>query len=128
MSAPKFAPMHAGLLARKGEAAPSAEPRPPLLAPVAQLQHEPAPSPAVASAPLEAGPDLSCAGEGRRIAAPERPVRAGVRLDPEQSRRLRLAAAILGSSQQELISEALDRHLDRLAEGALQSCACFRRR
>lgn len=120
MSARHFASMHAGLLARKGEAAPSAE--------GPAVERRAAPLAPVRSAPAAPASSKPCHGAAKRIAAPDRPVRAGVRLDREQIRRLRLAAAILGRTQQDLISEALDRHLDRLSEGALQSCACFRRR
>ncbi|MEC9249782.1 MAG: hypothetical protein VX501_03970 [Pseudomonadota bacterium] len=124
---PKYASLHAGLLARKGEAQP---------APVTQIgavfpAHTEVPEP-----PVEpARPDLRSQpppaseklAELRRHPATARH-KTTVRLNDEQRRRVRLAAVQLERSQQSLISEAIDDFLDRLCERELPHCHCLKKR
>ncbi|WP_147274928.1 hypothetical protein [Ferruginivarius sediminum] len=94
------------LLARKGTARPSA------------------------AVPRGAGVETSLPSRAPlRVAPPQEPPAAGgerarisLRLDPERHRRLRLAAAHLDCSLQDLLIAALDEHLSGLRLG----CACFR--
>jgi hypothetical protein len=95
------------LLARKGTARPSA------------------------AVPRSAGAETSLPSRAPlRLAPPQEPPASGerarisLRLDPERHRRLRLAAAHLDCSLQDLLIAALDEHLSGLRLG----CPCFRER
>lgn len=155
MTSSKFATIHGGLLARKGEAAPAvrhshvhvsysdghapvagAVPAPPPVAPRPVLPmldvtfgDTRVPEP-VAKAPC-AGPDQS----PKLGQACERKIPVGVgdgpggrvsmRLTQRQKRMVTIASAVLGRSQQKLLSDALDAHLARLGSGEMKSCGCF---
>lgn len=127
---PKYASLHAGLLARKGEAQPApvtqigavfpdhAEvPRPP------QAEPEPAVQPPP-RAERQAAPRVSNLKSHPRQARHK----TTVRLTDEQRRRVRLASVQLERSQQSLVSEAIDDFLDQLCARELPNCACLRRR
>jgi hypothetical protein len=155
MTTSKFATIHGGLLARKGEAAPavrhdqahvSYRDQPPS-APDARLAP---PTEVRPSLPLldvtfgdmqvpEAGMPASCPEPHvrpglRQACGRETPVRKGdgpagrvsMRLTERQKRMVTIATAVLGRSQQKLLSDALDAHLAHLGAGELQSCACFK--
>jgi hypothetical protein len=143
-----FASLHAGLLARKGEAKPSADPK---MAPLAWQQHEPgAVAPAVAAATVADMKvrlqDVAATWPARKPASPitdehtwvatkssARPldsfgqqVKATVRLTHAQARAVKLAALVLDRPQQDIISAALVARLETLACTDLSNCSCFR--
>lgn len=92
------------LLARKGTARPSA----------AVPRSAGADIPSTPRAPLRLAPPQEPPASGERA-------RISLRLDPERHRRLRLAAAHLDCSLQDLLIAALDEHLSGLHLG----CPCF---
>ena len=132
MNRTEAAPLSATLLARKGAARPTASParlfaipqpaQPPGASPAPSPARAPAPGPAPASAPVPAythdqGDGLP--GDRRRIT---------LRLDHKRHVRLKLAAAHLEASIQDIMTAALDAHLARVApdiEGGF--CACLAR-
>lgn len=73
-------------------------------------------------AKTSAAPKVQHAEEAPDLAARHRMT---LRLDHEQHHRLRLAAAIRDQSLQQVLSEALDNHLDGLCACALKDCACL---
>lgn len=124
---PKYASLHAGLLARKGEAQP---------APVTQIgavfpSHAEVPEPPVGTPerrrPPAPAPTSETIADLRRHPATARH-KTTVRLNDEQRRRVRLAAVQLERSQQSLISEAIDEFLDQLCERELPHCHCLKKR
>ena len=52
--------------------------------------------------------------------------KATVRLTEQQKHVMKLAAAALGRSQQQLISDAIDSYLTGLGGGEMSTCACFK--
>jgi hypothetical protein len=151
----KYASLHAGLLARKGEASPA------IPSGFANASYVDAPPPEAGSQrrdvearssrsvspskpvvecdrPRAACEDSAqapscCAGAGRMLpqdphAGIERTGRAEVRLTAEQRRRLRTVAVQTSRSQQRILSDALDAWLDRLCETEMQDCTCLRPR
>lgn len=52
--------------------------------------------------------------------------KATVRLTEQQKQVMKLAAAALGKSQQQLMSNAIDLYLTELGGGEMSSCACFK--
>jgi hypothetical protein len=142
MSSSPFASLNAGMLVRKGAAAPSLESsyRPAaavqaFVPPAAPPQAPEPPRPAAPSAPPPPRPRLveavaassACAAPAvARAPVVEFPARAGVRLTREQARALKLAALLLDRPQQELLSDGLDLRLEAVACGPLADCACFR--
>jgi hypothetical protein len=155
MTTSKFATIHGGLLARKGEAAPAVRhdhahvsySEGPPSAPDARLAPPPEARPAL---PLldgtfghmqgpEAGVPVSCPEPHvrpglKQACGRETPVRKGdgpagrvsMRLTERQKRMVTIASAVLGRSQQKLLSDALDAHLADLGAGELRSCSCFK--
>lgn len=183
MTTPKFASLHGGLLARKGEASPAippsmarasytdAAPQPqhPLREAAPHLHAAPPPhtsvpaTPAngaegprknrfiseVKSAPSRAKPATkfqplagkpkteakaasatgNCGADcASRSKDSNKKYRISLRLNAEQRRRLRTAAAQLEVSNQQLVAKALDAYLDQLGLGDLNGCACLARR
>lgn len=146
MSSSPFASLHAGMLVRKGGAAPSVTPS---LAPSAAANaHAPVGEPVArepvvretvvhgpaARTPARAAPEPRRASPARPQPAPamkppaaKPQQRASVRLSHEQARALKLAALVLDLPQQELLADGLETHLEKLACGPLASCACFRK-
>lgn len=140
----RYASLHSGLLARKGEALPAGPTR------LAAAYYAPEPVSDAASRseaparltppPPPAEPDAKPRAAGEVVAPPQRqrkpahtPATANssrrkttVRLSADQHRRLRIAAAQLECSQQSLISEALETLLDQLAAGRLPDCSCLK--
>jgi hypothetical protein len=136
MTSASFASLHGGLLVRKGAAAPSVEP-PKMPAPRAPAFDGDADRYAVARRDAGDGPP-AVNDRPARILAPlarededkgleDKGLRATVRLTAGQARQLRLAAALLDRSHQDLLSEALDDHFRALSKGPLRKCSCFRR-
>jgi len=152
MTTSRFATIHGGLLARKGEAAPAIRHAQvqmsysdrPVTAPAASTAPPvPGPPPAMPASPASrteavanAKPTLptppSC---GMRPGVPAGTVAAGgrekpggrasLRLTARQKRMVLIATAVLGRSQQRLLSDALDGYLNQLGASDLRSCACF---
>jgi len=141
----KFASLHSGLLARKGQATPAMLPLPVVPEP-AHLSYVDAPAPAR---------DESCCGAAasgteKQSAAPalysvrgaslhraadheahyeigaDHRTHVSVRLNAEQLRRLKTAAAQLHVSQQKIVADGLERYLDKLAVEDLAGCRCLK--
>lgn len=101
MSSSDAAPLTAALLARKGTAAPAA---------------------------LGAGASRPAAAPGQTdgIVRDGERARVTLRLDEQRHLRLKLTAAHLQQSLQELMTEALDRYLDQVGPQMLSSnCTCL---
>ena len=145
----KYASLHAGLLARKGEAAPAIpsgfagasyvdRPAQPVPVPDERRDVEQrSDRPLIARKPAAGGEDLppACCGGGDLPDLVEDPHagiarsgRAEVRLTAEQKRRLRTVSVQTGQSQQRILSAALDAWLDRLCETEMRHCACLKAR
>ena len=155
MTTSKFATIHGGLLARKGEAAPavrhdhahvSYRDGPPSM-PDSRLAPPPEVRPTLPLLDVTFG-DMQIPEAGVPASSPEpqvrpalkqacgreTPLRKGdgpagrvsMRLTERQKRMVTIATAVLGRSQQKLLSDALDAHLDHLGAGELRSCGCFR--
>jgi len=151
----KLASLHAGLIARKGEARPAIAhpafsyvdaPRPapqPLrqdgdgmqrrsfaravALPSGDVPEPLAPEP-VRAAPRTPEPVLRAAPRRKPVDDDHaRHFRLTFRMTSEQRRRLRIAAAKGEKSLQELLSEALDSHLDSLCACELRECTCLAR-
>jgi hypothetical protein len=116
----QYASLHAGLLARKGEAEPAVP---------AATRTPPHPSPAIpitrASTPDSCRPAQETSPV--RVALPGRH-KTSLRLNGEQKRRLKMASAQMARSQQNLMSAALDAYLDQLCATEMSHCACLRKR
>lgn len=143
MSVAPFASLTAGLLARKGEAKPSHEPKmdvptvQPLLAPTVA---PPARSQGSAPAPIVGTPDMKVR-LGDVVAAWPAPKshapaaapgmqlpdhKTTIRLTHAQARAVRLAALVLDRPQQDILTAGLLRRLEALACADLANCACFK--
>ena len=131
---PKYASLHAGLLARKGEAIPA--PVSPISTPT-QLRPEGSetPAPVVQQTPPPVPARKSCSPPKSSSAIQDlRPGRVQarhkttLRLNDEQKRRLRLAAVQLNRSQQSLVSEAIDEFLELICDRDLPHCVCLKKR
>lgn len=147
-----YASLHAGLLARKGEAKPSADPK---MAELAWRHHEPVTPLPLTPAPAAAGNiagmkvrlhEVAASWPARKPASPiaedhnwvatraaaapldsfGHPVRASVRLTHAQARAVKLASLVLDRPQQDIISAALVARLETLACTDLANCSCFR--
>jgi hypothetical protein len=141
-----FASLNAGMLARKGEAQPSKEPKfgsRPWDAPVApagevvpgsladikvRLQEVesiwPAPKRA-APAPVQPKPLI----EGQPnppLNSLGHPLKTTVRLSHQQARAVRLAALVLDRPQQEILTAGMFERLEALACSDLADCTCFK--
>lgn len=164
----KLASLHAGLVARKGEAMPALTnplfsyvdtPRPAAI-PSARLR-QPAPSPEYGNegaAERRVWPQVARQAAANEVVrptpareiepamvakppevkfSPPKPEHESVdsdhlhrhrftfRMTQSQRRRLRLAAAVQDQSLQQLLSAALDNHLEGLCACSLKSCACL---
>ncbi|MBI1361663.1 MAG: hypothetical protein GC155_15405 [Alphaproteobacteria bacterium] len=130
MRSATFASLHAGLLARKGDAKPSSEPpHPPSHVEPAgfgQLRRPQGGPSWIATRPLEqpeTEPPPQTVGEEHGAHVPSR---STVRMTRDRARALRLAALILDRPQQEILAEGLDLQFEELACGDLSNCACFK--
>ncbi len=131
MSTEKYASLHSGLIARKGEALPAPHSPPdhqPLFA--AELPAAAAP---VAPAPVK---PVNCdLPDGALM--PKRPARitdesraSGMkaltfRLDPSLYHRVQVAAAKLGWTSQDLLRAAVEGHLAHLGTEIFPNCGCI---
>lgn len=105
MSAPDAAKLTARLLARKGAAAPAAL--------------------GIAAVKAHAGPRARAPSTNGHDGGEER-ARVTLRLDERRHLRLKLTAAHLQQSLQELLIEALDRYLDQVGPEMLSpNCVCL---
>lgn len=144
MAAPKYASLHAGLLARKGEARPAAHQnlietkftddpisltpsgQSPRLRPKAHLSTSvaasvPTPTPAPTPTPTpsqEPAPKAAMAPPTRR---------AAVSISPRQKKLLTLLMVVKNRTHRDVVNTALDQYLNDLADNEMQHCACFRR-
>ncbi len=124
MTPATFASIHGGLLVRKGAAAPSVEP------PKMPAAPRPGDAERYSVARRDAGDGARPAGDRAAALRPDdddKVLKAAVRLTAGQSRQLRLAAALLDTSHQDILAEALDDHFRQLARGRLRACSCFKR-
>jgi hypothetical protein len=147
----KYASLHAGLLARKGEAAPAVPPgftgaghadnAAPRQADRRDVDLTPAPQPLFARKPPDRPERDEDAGPGAKGCCGARPgpgedphagvdraARAEVRLTAEQKRRLRTVAVQMNWPQQRILSDALDAWLAALCAGEMRNCSCLRAR
>lgn len=130
----KYASLHAGLLARKGEAMPASRPGlvPGLIeraAPMVEPASREPQNPSARQPEPQRQPQAKSQAPARPVPIPSGRARhkTTLRLNAAQKRRLRLAAAVLDRSQQSLISEALDEFLDILAADPALDCRCLNR-
>ncbi|HAK61840.1 MAG TPA: hypothetical protein DCO82_01230 [Alphaproteobacteria bacterium] len=125
MSAEKYAALHSGLIARKGEA----QPTPPI-------------RPEVFERPPQAAPQespqtrTSCDSPGG-VVRPERPSRLNstdksasikaltLRIDPALYHRVHVAAAQLDWTSQDLIRAAIEAYLVHLGREVFPNCGCI---
>lgn len=123
MTGTPFASLHSGLLVRKGAAVPS--PAGTRTAPDTSFDPfsiarrdasdaDNAPPPQPHPGPCD---EHHAAAEDGEI---------GFELSDQQDRRLRLAAAKLDTTREQLLSEAIDNLLTHLGETELASCSCYR--
>jgi hypothetical protein len=124
MTPSPFAALHSGLLVRKGAALPSpagtrAGPET-AFDPFSIARRDASDADAAPPAPPHPGP---C--DAHREAA-EEDGDIGFELSDGQDRRLRLAAAKLDTTREQLLSEAIDNLLRHLGKTELSSCSCYR--
>ena len=126
MSDRKFASITGDLLARKGEAGPSAD----RFAAAQRWAPEPPPMPremgtgGASAAPVLVRPAVPV----QPIAAPdpsEPSVKIALKLSEAQHFRMRVAAAQLQVSRQSLMSAALDHYLSTVCAAGLPECKCL---
>lgn len=141
MSKGKVAVLHSGLLARKGEARPMAVfAAPPSVAPEPVAPPPPAPAyPQAAKSGHSKDtktpqPDASCSNiklppeltnDGKKSKSGPR-TELHARLANASHKRLKIASARLGRSQQEIVSAAIDAYLDYIEGDVLNGCRCMR--
>ena len=113
MSDRKFATITGDLLARKGEAGPSAD----RFAAAQRWKPEPPPMP---SAPCASAPVVGPAPDGS-----EPTVKIALKLSEAQHFRMRVAAAQLQVTRQALMSAALDHYLATVCAAGLPECKCL---
>lgn len=125
MSAEKYATLHSGLIARKGEAMPT----PP-------IRHEVFERPAQAAPPEPAPARPSCDAPGG-AAKPARPARVHttdksaaikaltLRIDPALYHRVHVAAAQLDWTSQDLMRAAIEAYLVHLGREVFPNCGCI---
>lgn len=131
MSTEKYASLHGGLIARKGEALPT-----PHLPPDQQPLFMPEmPAAAAPVAPAPARPANCDLPDG--VSRPKRPARiteeskaSGMkaltfRLDPSLYHRVQVAAAKLGWTSQDLLRAAVEGHLAHLGTEIFPNCGCI---
>ena len=124
MTTSPFASLHSGLLVRKGAAVPSPAgtrtATEPAFDPFSIARRDA--SDADAAPPPQPHPG-SCDAHHDAAAEDED---FGFELSDQQDRRLRLAAAKLDTTREQLLSEAVSNLLNHLAETELASCSCYR--
>lgn len=137
-----FASLHAGLLARKGEAAPAPATPPAHLNVVTGTERdsrmaarsldgvetvEAKPTaPEDGAAPVRKRPEASATEAREKVEKPEK-ARVSLRLNDRQRRLLRLVAAATDRSHQEILSAGLDMYLQKVVGDELGHCRCLRR-
>ena len=156
----KLASVHAGLVARKGEAMPALSnpgfsfvdtPRPARenavhIQPSTLASQTSEPGTTIDQPTGHRPPAQDIITSARppsetvRAASPQKPVRQTLenshsgpykltfRMTKDQRRRLRIAAAQRDMSLQQVLSEALDNHLDGLCACSLEACNCLARK
>ena len=146
MSLAKFASLHGGLLARKGLATPATLPLPVMPqqprprykdAPPADLDEAccggasggdvmRAPAEFTLHAVRDMNPHRAVDIDTPQEIGVELRTHVSVRLNSEQMRRLKTAAAQLRLSKQKIIADGLDVYLDKLAVEDLAGCRCLK--
>jgi hypothetical protein len=123
MSHARFAPVTASLLARKGNAMPSAmmphHPAPALVENVRPLSH----APAMASAPT--APAMEADHDGHLPHDPSRPKKLFISLSHREHERLAIAAVKTGLDRHQLVRDALDAYFEQLSRDMREGCACM---
>lgn len=124
MKTSPFASLHSSLLVRKGAAVPSpagtrTAPEP-VFDPYSIARRDASDADTAPPPQPHPGP---CAAHQEAAEADED---FGFELSDQQDRRLRLAAAKLDTTREQLLSEAVDNLLNHLAETELASCSCYR--
>lgn len=136
-----FASLHAGLVARKGEATPAVSHSAFTYVDAPRQETRPEqvpPTPVVTrSAPIDAKQKVSRPSVAPRVqkktTAPQKATRQTAkyrltfRMTHEQRRRMRIAMAQTDLSLQHILSDALDNYLDGLCACSLSECACMAR-
>jgi len=123
MSAHKFAPMTAGLLARKGEAVPAGAARVPF-API--VLREPAPHSSHAESTVRfAAASTPVHEEHSRHSEVDRPHKLRVALSDTEFEKLGLAAVKHGLTRHQLIRDAIDSYVDLLIKRYQGNCRCI---
>jgi hypothetical protein len=120
------------MLARKGEATPAVLPLPAVPAAV-RVDYVDAPAPAreesccggAAAARVRTAIAQRAADQDAHPEIDHR-THVSVRLNPDQLRRLKTAAAQLHLSQQRLLADGLELYLDKLAVEELAGCRCLK--
>lgn len=112
MSSSPFAPITSNLLARKGDAVPSAVAAKPSLFWTRETQAPPPPPVAVRDVPRPPPPESG------------KPHRMMVTLTPTEFERLGIAAVKKGLTRHQIVRAALDAHLDRLKR-EYGGCGCM---
>jgi hypothetical protein len=122
MSHARFAPITAGLLARKGSAMPSTMvPHHPAPVFAENVRPLPPPSAAIAApaAPLETDHD------GHLPHDPSRPKKLFIALSHREHERLAIAAVKTGLNRHQLVRDALEAYFEQLSYDMRQGCACM---
>lgn len=121
MSQPRFAPITASLLARKGSAVPSA-----------MLKTAPsplAPAPEVEKVQIKAAPPLPVAesefAQDAMAHDPFRPKKLFLALTHDEHDRLAIAAVKTGLTKHQVIRDALDAYFEQLARDMHEDCHCL---
>ncbi|HXL98850.1 MAG TPA: hypothetical protein VN932_02895 [Rhizomicrobium sp.] len=117
MSQPRFAPITASLLARKGDAGPSAMGQRPAFAWLQERLHE---ATAVAPPPV-ASPPMPQA----HVPAAEKPHRVMIALSNEEFEKLGIAAVKKGTTRHLIARQAIDLYFEQLHREFREECRCM---
>lgn len=131
MSQPKFASVTGSLLARKGEAGPSADRRAvlerwhPQSTPTEVALPPPPPMPKPPVTPRPEAPPMQAVVASSASAPSGGGVKIALRISEAQHFRMRVAAAQLQVSRAALISAALDHYLANVCAAGVPECRCL---
>lgn len=125
MTTERYASLHGGLIARKGEAQPS-----PTISMDSFAASRPieAPAPSIAPLSCEMPANVSKPVRPARIAEDSKSARMKAltfRLDPALYHRVQVAAAKLGWTAQDLLRSAVEEHLLNLSREIFPNCGCI---
>jgi hypothetical protein len=121
MSQPKFAPITASLLARKGSAAPSMMPA--FMPSISRIMPEvPKPTPRLPEMPEASVSDGHAGPEVPHD--PARPKKLFVAFSHAEHERLAIAAVKTGLSRHQLVRDALEMYFEQLVQDMGHECHC----